>query len=120
MLSCTKVVLQDHAAETQDTLADAVEMKHDCFFDYDALESDDEFADEIGYNSATSTCEDEIGYNSAISTCEKDQQCSGAHCTAERQCNVVEGPPAGPLKPKNMKGALEETNTINSDMREKL
>ena len=28
---------------------------------------------------------------------------SRAHCTAERQCNVAEGPPVGPGTPKDMK-----------------
>ena len=101
MLACTEA--EPHA--------DAVVKKHDCFFDYDALGGDDEFADEIGYNSAISACDkdqqdsaNETGYNSTISTCEKDQQWSKSHCAAEKQCNVAEGTPVGPLKPKDMKG----------------
>ena len=81
MLACTKVELQDHAAEMQNTLAGVVKN----------AEVTGTGGNEISCNSAISTCEkdqqrsvNEISYNSAISTCEKDQQCSEAHCTVER------------------------------------
>ena len=82
------------------------QSKFNSFFDYGALEDDHEFVGVLDHDDEVNEEESlrVMNYNSAISTCEKGQQWSKAHCTAARQCNVAEGSPEGPPKPKNVNG----------------
>ena len=61
--------------------------------------------------------ENVISYNSAISTCEKRQHV-GAHCTAERQCNVAERGPRAPGQAPCLSGTIEheEFQKMTSDV----